>query len=288
MGKKKAWIALVLGVGLMSLWPNRPARALELTLLNMTNKKDKTATSVHTFRHRDTIWIFFIASDVAVDEQNRCHLVQSLNILNDQGGVVLTFPKLLVFEDELPPSNNVVTFNNHLELSKLRKDLPPGDYFAVITVHDQVSGEVAALKAKFTVIGGLRGSGEHPTASSHGLRISRVSFRDAPNGPDKSNAVYKSGQVIYVIADVNGYQMDDEGTADIAENLYLLNENNDVLLKKEPLLVFTDKGKEGVPITFTNTITLDNPPPGLYKVLIQVHDRLAGTKTERVAQFTIQ
>lgn len=259
----------------------RPASAVDLSLLTITNKQDKTAPSTTKFQPNQTVWIYFVASDVALDENNRCNLVQNLNILNEKKQVVLSIPKLIEYKEELSPDgSDVVTFHNTLDLQELRNDMGPGNYFAVISVEDKISGKVSTLNVAFEVLGKKQ--------QGAGVRVGQIYFRDDPEGPNKSNNRYLAGQTIWIIVEVENYSMDKQQAAHILEDLYLTDPKGNIILKEEPLISFNDQGEEGVPIVFTNKITLNEPIiPGIYKVRFVVHDTLTNIENERDVKFEI-
>jgi len=102
-----------------------------------------------------------------------------------------------------------------------------------------------------------------------------------------SKPVFEPGQVIYVMTHVGDYRMDEQGNAHVIENMYLYSPEGELIIKKEPIIEFNSKGKQGIPIVFTNRITLRRPLAGKYRVKLTAKDLLNGSTSAIEATFEI-
>lgn len=108
----------------------------------------------------------------------------------------------------------------------------------------------------------------------------------------RDNNIYAAGEPIYILAELLGYKITKDGQLygiNIATDLYILDENNNVLSGKENFGNFSLKS----PIPNTEfhmdlTYTLSGIPAGVYMLKTVVRDINSGKATDFVNKIEIQ
>lgn len=108
----------------------------------------------------------------------------------------------------------------------------------------------------------------------------------------RDNNIYASGEPIYILTELLGYKINQDGQLyriNVATDLYILDENNNVLSGKENFGNFSLKS----PIPNTEfhmdlTYTLTGIPAGIYMLKTVVRDINSGKATDFINKIEIQ
>ncbi len=268
--------------------------ALEIEIVNITNKKDPSAETLREFAQNEMIWIFFNISDFALDEKRQCHLVQHLKIVNMDGDVIKEYPALLVFKEKVPETMNIVKVNNSLDLSVVK--LKPGTYTALITVIDKLGNDLSVESVRFKVLSQKKESSATQEISTDDLyikqgkflKISDPYFSEAEEAPPKPVPKFAFGQRIFFSFTVTGCQPGKDGRCHLTEDFAIVGPGNVVVLKKKNLLTFRDRVNEEEPISFQNNFYLKKGADGDYYAVAFVYDHISGDEAQVSQRFTLK
>ncbi|MBI4412191.1 MAG: hypothetical protein HY541_06885 [Deltaproteobacteria bacterium] len=193
-------------------------------------------------------------------------LKEGLTVLDSQQKVVVENPELVVFNEKT--GVKAISFDNHATLPAA------GQYTFKTLVTDRFSNRQVSREDSVMVV------------NSSTLKISTLNFRDqGPEGPVKEQAVYRQGEPIHVTFQVVGFTTKDGGIS-IAEDLYILDQNDQVILEKPSIIEVNEPWTAEDLLALQNKI--DIPAAGKYKLKITVRDRNLNQDYTSLNDFSVE
>lgn len=135
-------------------------------------------------------------------------------------------------------------------------------------------------------------SSSEPEPPAGNLKIKEFTYLDGPDGDPISESSFKIGTTFYFQFKVYGFEMDEENSAYLIEDLILESTEGEELQTFDDFFEFNEEALVGEKpadyIFMTNQLSFpENSPPGTYIAHIIVTDENSGETAEAEYEFTL-
>ncbi len=250
--------------------PN-PGGRLELARVDLLDRPGGYAVPEDSvFYPGETVNLAFNIRNYAIDEDYRISLTWRVEAVGPHGNAFAT-PEGGEFNSELSPQDEgwepLVTYH-----AQIPEQAPGGVY----ELRLQVIDHKAEQTVKHTVP--VRVDGQNVELSDS-LTVRNFGFSIAEGGTKLAQPIYRPGQQVHASFYITGYQTRDDNTYDVSSEMEVIDS------KGKRMYYYPAKGEKGSPffprLWLPAKFRLDlepNIPPGTYKVILTIRDKV-GEKT---------
>lgn len=159
-----------------------------------------------------------------------------------------------------------------------------GEYKIAVHVHDEVAGSDVSGELKFKVKG-------HPVDTSGALAVRNFTFlKSEDDTRGMRDAVYHPGSMAWARMDVTGYKFGDNNKFSVTFGMTLEDPNGGQVFTQPEAGAESDQSfypQRWVPGGLTLTLGKDLAP-GMYTLVVSVHDQIGGETVEAREPFRIE